>query len=102
MLWIFPLIREKYILQTNRVQETDGSYFESFTALSWKRDNRRFSAVRVSETRAETLLESEREQPTEDDIERPDEKEQLYVDVLYTITNTVGAPPAPGGQVRKF
>lgn len=86
----------------NSVQETDGSYFESFTALSWKRDNRRFSAVRVSETRAETLLESEREQPTEDDIERPDEREHLYVDVLYTIANTVGAPPAPGGQVKYF
>ncbi|XP_037044605.1 BAI1-associated protein 3 isoform X2 [Bradysia coprophila] len=87
---------------TSGVQETDGSYFESFTALSWKRDNRRFSAVRVSETRAETLLESEREQPTEDDIERPDEKEHLYVDVLYTITNTVGAPPAPGGQFAHY
>lgn len=53
----------------------------------------------MSETRAETLLESEREPPTEEDIERPDEKEHLYVDVLYTIANTVGAAPAPGGQV---
>lgn len=89
-----------FILFPHSVQETDGSYFESFTALSWKRDNRRFSAVRVSETRAETLLETEREQPTDEDIERPDEKEQLYVDVLYTIANSVGAHPAPGGQVR--
>lgn len=83
-----------------RVQETDGSYFESFTALSWKRDNRRFSAIRVSETRAETLPENEREQKPEDDIERPEQLEQLYVDVLYTVANTVGAP-APGGQVIK-
>lgn len=81
------------------VQETDGSYFESFTALSWKRDNRRFSAIRVSETRAETLPENEREQPVEDEMDRPENKEQLYVDVLYTISNTVGAP-APGGQVN--
>lgn len=80
------------------VQETDGSYFESFTALSWKRDNRRFSAIRVSETRAETLPENERDQKIEDDIERPEQLEQLYVDVLYTVANTVGAP-APGGQV---
>lgn len=66
--------------------------------MSWKRDNRRFSAIRVSETRAETLPENERDQKIEDDIERPEQLEQLYVDVLYTVANTVGAP-APGGQV---
>lgn len=83
------------------IQDTDGSYFESFTALSWKRDHRRYSAVRVSETRAETLPENERDQKLEDDIERPEEQEQLYVDLLYTIANTVGAP-APGGQVNSI
>lgn len=86
-----------------RVQETDGSYFESFTALAWKRENRRMSAVRAIETRAETLPENERQLNQhgsgEDDIlERPDEKENLYMEVLHTIGNTVGAQ-APGGQV---
>lgn len=32
---------------------------------------------------------------------RADQKEQLYIEVLYTIANTVGAP-APDGQVRLF
>lgn len=81
-----------------RVQESDGSYFESFTALSWKRENRRMSAVRSAETRAETVPENERDHNVEDEYENQDQKEQLYLDVLYTISNTVGAP-APGGQV---
>lgn len=79
------------------VQDTDGSYFESFTALAWKRENRRMSAVRIAETRAETMPDNERD-AQEDEMERPEYKEQLYVDVLYTISNAVGAP-APGGQV---
>lgn len=86
------------LLAPHSVQETDGSYFESFTALAWKRENRRMSAVRIAETRAETMPENERDMQ-EDELERPEYKEQLYVDVLYTIANAVGAP-APGGQVN--
>lgn len=56
------------------------------------------SAVRVAETRAETMPDNERDLQ-EDEMERPEYKEQLYVDVLYTIANAVGAP-APGGQVK--
>lgn len=88
-------------------QEADGSYFESFTALSWKRENRRLSAIRNAEARAEKVPEQEfdpqaqQQQLQEDELERPDQKEQLYIDVLYTIANTVGAP-APGGQVSFF
>lgn len=37
------------------MHESDGSYFESFTALSWKRENRRILAVRTAESRAETV-----------------------------------------------
>lgn len=86
-------------LTTCSVQETDGSYFESFTALAWKRENRRMSAVRTAETRAETLPENERDPQADEEIaDSPEEKEQLYLDVLYTIANSVGAPP-PGGQV---
>jgi len=36
-----------------RVQETDGSFFESFTALSWKQENRRLMAMQEIEGRAE-------------------------------------------------
>ena len=35
------------------VQETDGSFFESFTALSWKQENRRLMVLREVEARAE-------------------------------------------------
>ena len=60
------------------------------------------SAVRIAETRAENVPENERDPQADEQVnERPDHKEQLYVDVLYTIANTVGAP-APGGQVRSI
>lgn len=88
------------------VQESDGSYFESFTALSWKRENRRMSAIRSAEARAEIVPENEKEPPgqgqvhvnEDDSFDNAEQREQLYLDVLHTITNTVGAP-APGGQV---
>ncbi|XP_055611550.1 BAI1-associated protein 3 isoform X2 [Uranotaenia lowii] len=85
----------------NSVQENDGSYFESFTALSWKNENRRMSAVRAVETRAEILPENDVDRLLEDDIERSEQKEHLYLDVLYAIANTVGAP-APGGQFAHY
>lgn len=84
----------------DRVQESDASFFESFTALSWKRENRRMSAVRAAETRAEQMPIAEKETLLkEDEIETVNEREQLYVDVLYTIANCVGCQQ-PGGQVR--
>lgn len=83
----------------NSIQETDGGYFEAFTALAWKRDNRRMSAVRTAETRAEMLPEKEQDGQSNEEIsDTPDEREQLYIEVLQTIANAVGAP-APGGQV---
>ncbi|EDW68736.1 BAI1-associated protein 3 [Drosophila virilis] len=84
------------------VQETDGSYFENFTSLGWKRENRRMSATRAAESRAEANPENERDPPApEESIDRHDDKEKLYVEVLHTIANTVGAP-APGGQFAHY
>jgi BAI1-associated protein 3 len=37
------------------VHETDGSFFESFTALSWKQENRRLMAMQEVEGRAEDV-----------------------------------------------
>uniref|UniRef100_A0A8W7P4S1 Uncharacterized protein n=1 Tax=Anopheles coluzzii TaxID=1518534 RepID=A0A8W7P4S1_ANOCL len=96
-----PSWPEVEIKSSSGVQENDGSYFESFTALSWKSENRRMSAVRAVETRAEILPENDNDRLLEDDIERSEQKEHLYLDVLYAIANTVGAP-APGGQFAHY
>ncbi|KAJ9585640.1 hypothetical protein L9F63_002560, partial [Diploptera punctata] len=75
------------------VQETDGSFFESYTALSWKQENRRLMAMQEMEGRAEDPPPSELSvgiKPAESRIHKK-EIEQLYVEVLYTITNKVGA-----------
>ncbi|XP_050095575.1 BAI1-associated protein 3 [Anopheles aquasalis] len=96
-----PSWPEVEIKSSSGVQENDGSYFESFTALSWKNENRRMSAVRAVETRAEVLPENDSERQPDDDVERSEQKEHLYLDVLYAIANTVGAP-APGGQFAHY
>lgn len=59
------------------------------------------SATRAAEARAEAHHDQERETPkiAEDSIENQEKREKLYVEVLNTIANTVGAA-APGGQVR--
>jgi hypothetical protein len=48
-----PYANCKSFLFSCRVQETDGSFFESFTALSWKQENRRLMAMQEVEGRAE-------------------------------------------------
>lgn len=85
------------------VQDTDGSYFESFTALSWRQENRRLAALRLVEARAE------RPPPAPHDLGLPSasaqlshkEHEHLYTEVLYCIENAVGAP-APDGQFASY
>lgn len=58
------------------------------------------SAVRQAESRAEQMPSAEKEAILkEDEIETVNEREQLYVDVLYTIANCVGCQQ-PGGQVK--
>ncbi|KAJ8713474.1 hypothetical protein PYW07_013844 [Mythimna separata] len=85
------------------VQDTDGSYFENFTALSWRHENRRLAALRLVEAR------SERAPPAPHDLGLPSvsaqlshkEHEHLYTEVLYCIENAVGAP-APDGQFAAY
>ncbi|XP_061715227.1 BAI1-associated protein 3 [Cydia pomonella] len=85
------------------VKETDGSYFEAFTALSWRQENRRLAALRLAEARAE------RPPPAPHELGLPSvsaqlshkEHEHLYTEVLYCIENAVGAP-APDGQFAAY
>lgn len=74
-----------------RVQEIDGSYFESFTALAWKQENQRQNAIKVAESSATEPPPQESDVGiTPIDYSLPqNEKDKLYVEMLYTITNTV-------------
>ncbi|XP_040076076.1 BAI1-associated protein 3 isoform X2 [Ixodes scapularis] len=77
---------------TTRVQESDGGFFEDFTALSWKQENRRLQATREDEADKDKPI------PTEDElgIAHHDyeigkkEWDELYVEVLYTVEHKLG------------
>ncbi|KAK6630946.1 hypothetical protein RUM44_003118 [Polyplax serrata] len=71
-----------------RVQETDGSFFESFTALTWKQENRRLLIHQDIEVKNDEPT-GPPGQPSEVKISARD-LEHLYVEVLYTIKNKVG------------
>ncbi|XP_066902110.1 BAI1-associated protein 3 isoform X2 [Halyomorpha halys] len=77
---------------TSGVQETDGSFFESYTAVSWKLENRRLKAMQESGGEAPPVGPAALgiRAPGPHHL-HPKEMEQLYVEVLYTITNKVGA-----------
>lgn len=57
------------------------------------------SSIRAAESRAEAMPTVEKETVKEDEIETINEREQLYMDVLSAISNSVGCQQ-PGGQVR--
>ncbi|KAG7211433.1 hypothetical protein KM043_010720 [Ampulex compressa] len=89
-----PSWPEVDIQATSGVQETDGSFFESFTALSWKQENRRLVVLQEVEARAKEPPPPSRDTSlTSSQAYRHTKKEmeQLYIEVLYTIANTVGA-----------
>ncbi|XP_063228828.1 BAI1-associated protein 3 [Bacillus rossius redtenbacheri] len=77
---------------TSGVHETDGSFFESFSALSWKQENRRLMLGQELERRPDGVPSDQSLgiRPVEYRIHKK-ELEQLYVEVLYTISNKVGA-----------
>ncbi|CAH1987257.1 unnamed protein product [Acanthoscelides obtectus] len=85
------------------VQEIDGGYFESFTALAWKQENQRQDVMKQAEQYAAEPPPPESELGiTPIDYSQPQsEKDKLYVEMLYTIANAVGAP-APGGQYAHY
>ncbi|XP_029160484.1 BAI1-associated protein 3 isoform X4 [Nylanderia fulva] len=88
-----PSWPEVDIQATSGVQETDGSFFESFTALSWKQENRRLVVLQEVEARAKEPPPPSRDPISSSHPYRLSKKEieQLYIEVLYTIANTVGA-----------
>ncbi|KZS09905.1 putative BAI1-associated protein 3 [Daphnia magna] len=91
----FPYRRFFFVANlTISVQESDGSFFESYTALCWKQENRRLQVMREDD---QPLV----AQPSEGDgridssqFISSKEMEQLYVEVLYTIRHKLGAHSA--------
>ncbi|XP_022901984.1 BAI1-associated protein 3 isoform X2 [Onthophagus taurus] len=85
------------------VQDIDGSYFESFPALAWKQENQRQSVLKAAEDAIVAVPPHESQVGiTPIDYSMPqNEKDKLYVEMLYTIANAVGAP-APGGQFAHY
>ncbi|XP_067135056.1 BAI1-associated protein 3-like isoform X2 [Centruroides vittatus] len=84
-------IRESF--SNHWVQESDGNFFESFTALSWKQENRRLQVAREIESLKDEALPKESEVGVSFVPYKigKKEKDELYVEVLYTIKHKIGA-----------
>ncbi|KAF0772791.1 BAI1-associated protein 3 [Aphis craccivora] len=74
------------------VHDTDGSFFEKYSSLQWKLDQRRLQMIKDSR--------QDESPPPEHSVGvipppvssiQPKEMENLYMDVLYTIKYKVGA-----------
>ncbi|XP_075558268.1 BAI1-associated protein 3-like isoform X2 [Dermacentor variabilis] len=74
------------------VQDSDGGFFEDFTALSWKQENRRLQASREDDADKEKPIPTETELGIAHQEYQINKKEweELYVEVLYTIEHKLG------------
>ncbi|XP_064617037.1 BAI1-associated protein 3-like [Liolophura sinensis] len=81
-----------YDLRNIGVQESDGNFFESFTALSWKQENRRLRTATEDEKEASKPPPSELQFSPKPKSHILDKKEfeLLYIEVLYTIKHKIG------------
>ncbi|XP_045213590.2 BAI1-associated protein 3-like isoform X3 [Mercenaria mercenaria] len=78
--------------QNLKVQESDGNFFENFTALSWRQENKRLRATNEDDRDSTKPPPSETQfvqKPKLPDLSRK-EFELLYVEVLYTIKHKIG------------
>ncbi|XP_077489968.1 BAI1-associated protein 3-like isoform X10 [Amblyomma americanum] len=75
-----------------RVQDSDGGFFEDFTALSWKQENRRLQASREDDADKEKPIPTETELGIAHQEYQINKKEweELYVEVLYTVEHKLG------------
>ncbi|XP_033744420.1 BAI1-associated protein 3-like isoform X1 [Pecten maximus] len=76
--------------QNPLVQESDGNFFESFTALSWRQANKRLRATsedghdRHPPSEAQFAVKPKSQHLTKNEFEL------LYIEVLYTIKHKIG------------
>lgn len=92
---VFSLEEEEYEAprkeyQNPKVHEADGNFFESFTALSWRQENKRLRAHSDDGDDRPPPLENQfATKPKLPPISRK-EFELLYIEVLYTIKHKIG------------
>ncbi|XP_043240854.1 uncharacterized protein LOC122391222, partial [Amphibalanus amphitrite] len=82
-----------YETSNSGVQETDGSFFEAFASLPWRQENRRMQSLKEEEEQKDRPPPSEATaglQPKRVVVSQQ-ERENLYVEVLYTVKHKVGA-----------
>ncbi|XP_061181860.1 BAI1-associated protein 3-like [Saccostrea echinata] len=81
---------KKTLIDTYRVQESDSNFFESFTALSWRQENKRLRAA--SDEDHDRHPPSESQFAIKPEVQRLSKKEfeLLYIEVLYTIKHKIG------------
>ncbi|XP_055875420.1 BAI1-associated protein 3-like isoform X3 [Biomphalaria glabrata] len=75
-----------------RVQESDGSFFESYTSLAWRQENKRLRAASEDDKDYDRPPPVEIQFATKPQIQKPSRKEfeLLYIEVLYTIKHKIG------------
>lgn len=94
---------KRWLPKTRGVEDADGGFLESFTALSWKQENRR----RLQSAREEDNATSPPPTPTvptsgTDFSLTAEQKEVLYAHVLYTIEHRVPDGDAPDDERRQL
>ncbi|XP_076459329.1 LOW QUALITY PROTEIN: BAI1-associated protein 3-like [Babylonia areolata] len=79
-------------LQNREVQESDGSFFESYTALAWRQENKRLRAASEGDIDADKPPPMEIQYGTKPKFHRLSKKEYelLYIEVLYTVKHKIG------------
>ncbi|XP_046644762.1 BAI1-associated protein 3-like isoform X1 [Daphnia pulicaria] len=84
----------QFAITGSGVQESDGSFFESYTALCWKQENRRLQVLREDDQPLVAQATEGDSQANSAQFISSKEMEQLYVEVLYTIRHKLGAHSA--------
>ncbi|XP_076458622.1 BAI1-associated protein 3-like [Babylonia areolata] len=88
----------------NSVQESDGSFFEGFTALAWRQENKRLRAATEGDKDGDRPPPSEIQYGTKPKLHKlnKNELELLYIEVLYTVKHKIGATSGTHSQHDLF
>ncbi|KAK7502304.1 hypothetical protein BaRGS_00006257 [Batillaria attramentaria] len=80
-------------LQNREVQESDGSFFESYTALAWRQENKRLRAASEGDKDGDRPPPMEIQYGRKPKLSKLSKKEYelLYIEVLYTVKHKIGA-----------